>query len=293
MALTSQEGRRGGRAAMMVVTGAVLAGVGAGCSGTHAVARGSVSSCLAFGESAIQHHVTVTTVPPACQGLSHAEVNQAMIRALRAAAAGVQSRVRQRELIGRDIRYVSALIRPGPTASQPAVAAAPPPSPATPSPAAPGPAASSPAALSLAALATWLLTIGLGTSMMARWITRTRPGLGAARNFAHLGLAVTGLGIWIGYLATGVAGLAWAGCGLLIAAASLGMTLVFLAPARDPGTSLGGDPARDPGTSLGGDPARDPGTSEGRPPPALLVGVHITAAVVTILLATLAAAGSV
>jgi hypothetical protein len=271
MALTSQEGRRGGRAAMMVVTGAVLAGVGAGCSGAHAVPRGSVSSCLAFGESAIQHHVTVTAVPPACQGLSRAEVNQTMIRALRAAAAGVQSRVRQRELIGRDIRYVSALIRPGPTASQPAVAAAPPPS----------PAASSPAALSLAALATWLLTIGLGTSMMARWITRTRPGLGAARNFAHLGLAATGLGIWIGYLATGVAGLAWAGCGLLIAAASLGMTLVFLAPARDPGTSLGGDPAR------------DPGTSEGRPPPALLVGVHITAAVVTILLTTLAVAGSV
>jgi hypothetical protein len=117
--------------------------------------------------------------------------------------------------------------------------------------------------------------------MMARWIIRARPGRGAARNLAHLGLATASLGVWIGYLATGVVGVAWAACGLLLGTASLGMTLVFLAPARDPGTSLGGDPAR------------DPGTSEGRPPPALLVGVHITAAVVTILLATLAAAGSV
>jgi hypothetical protein len=117
---------------MTVVTSAVLAGVVAGCSGTPAVARGSVNSCFAFGEAAILHHVTVTTVPPACRGLSHAEVNEAMIRALRAAAAGVQSRVRQRELIGRDIQYVSALIRAVPAASQPAVAAAPapPPSPA-------------------------------------------------------------------------------------------------------------------------------------------------------------------
>ena len=252
---------------MMVVTGAVLAGVVAGCSGTPAAARGSVSSCFAFGEAAIRHHVTVTTVPPACRGLSHAEVNEAMIRALRAAAAEVRGKTRQRQLIGRDSRYVSALIRAVPAASQPATAA--PPSPAPPSPSVPSPAAPSPAALSLAALATWLVAIGLGASRMARWITRTRPGRGAARNFAHLGLAVTGLGTWIGYLATGVAGLAWAGCGLLVAAASLGMTLVFLAPARDPGTS------------------------QGRPPPVLLVSVHITAAVVTILLATLAAAGSV
>jgi hypothetical protein len=65
-----------------------------------------------------------------------------------------------------------------------------------------------------------------------------------------------------------VVGLAWAGCGLLLATISLGMTLVFLAPARDPGTS------------------------QGRPPPALLIGVHIAFACATILLATLAAAGS-
>jgi hypothetical protein len=104
--------------------------------------------------------------------------------------------------------------------------------------------------------------------MMARWIIRARPGRGAARNLAHLGLATASLGVWIGYLATGVVGVAWAACGLLLGTASLGMTLVFLAPARDPGASAG------------------------RPPPALLVGVHIAAACATILLATLTAAGS-
>ena len=250
---------------MMAVTGAVLAGVVAGCSSPAEVARGSESSCFAFGEAAIHHRVTVRALPPACQGLSRAEVNEAMSRALRAAVAGVNGKVAQRELIGRDARYVSALIRTVPAASQPAVAASPagPPSAAAPSPTAPGPGA-----LSLAALATWLLTVGLGASMMARWITRTRPGRGAARNLAHLGLATASLGAWIGYLATGVVGVAWAACGLLLATASLGMTLVFLAPARDPGTS------------------------EGRPPPVLLVGVHIAAACATILLATLVAAGS-
>ena len=48
-------------------------------------------------------------------------------------------------------------------------------------------------------------------------------------NFTHLGLALTGLLTWISYLAAGVTGLAWAACGLLLAAASLGMSLVFLA----------------------------------------------------------------
>jgi hypothetical protein len=86
--------RWGGRAAMMAVTGAVLAGVVAGCSSPPAVARGSVSSCYAFGEAAIGHRVTVTTLPAACQGLSHAEVNEAMSRALHAAVAGVSGKVR-------------------------------------------------------------------------------------------------------------------------------------------------------------------------------------------------------
>ncbi len=58
-----------------VVTGAVLAGLVAGCSSQPAVPRGSVNACDQFGLAAIRHHVTVTAVPPACQGLSQLEVN--------------------------------------------------------------------------------------------------------------------------------------------------------------------------------------------------------------------------
>ena len=75
--------------------------------------------------------------------------------------------------------------------------------------------------------------------------------------------------VWISYLATGVTGLAWAACGFLVPVAGLGMTLVFLAPAR---------------------PGDEPPPL--RHPPALVVAAHITAASITILLAVLAAIGS-
>ena len=194
----------------MMVAGAALAGAVVGCSGQPALTGASANACFQFAVSAIERHVTVTAVPPACQGLSQIEVNATVGRALRAAAAGVRGKVRQRELIARDSPYVAALIHPVPASSPPAVTARP-----------SGPP--SRAALSLAALAAWLVTVALGVSMMARWITRTRRhgtphrGRGPVLNFTHLGLALTGLLTWIGYLVTGVTGLAWAACGLLLA----------------------------------------------------------------------------
>ena len=104
-------------------------------------------------------------------------------------------------------------------------------------------------------------------------------GRGPVLNFTHFGLALTGLLAWIGYLATGVTGLAWAACGLLIPVAGLGMALVFLAPARSPVT-----------TATAARPGDDPPPV--RHPPALVVAAHITAASITILLAVLAAIGS-
>jgi hypothetical protein len=155
-------------------------------------------------------------------------------------------------------------------------------------------------ALGLAALAAWLVTVGLGVSMMARWITRTRRhgtqlgrGRGPVLNFTHFGLALTGLLSWISYLATGVTGLAWAACGLLLLVASLGMTLIFLAPARRPVTSLPtalAGPALAPATTAA--TARRGDDPPGRHPPALVVAAHVAAASITILLAVLAAIGS-
>jgi hypothetical protein len=255
---------RGG-AATLAVAGAVLAGLAAGCSSQPAVTPGSASSCFQFALGAIHRHVVVTGMPAACQGLTQLSVNVAVNRALRDAAAGARGKVRQRELIARESVYVAGLIHPVTSPGQPATAAPPSHLPSR-------------SALAVAALVAWLLTAGLGVSMMARWLRRARrqgPQQGhrrPVRNFAHLGLALSGLLVWISYLATGVTALAWVACGVLVAVTGLGMTLVFLPPAS-------AEPAE-------GDPA--PG---GRPP-VPVIAAHITAAAVTLLLAALAATGS-
>lgn len=256
---------RGYAVRAMALAGLVLAG--AACSGSPAVPRGSVSSCTQFGVAAIQHHVTVTAVPDACRGLSQIEVNTAVGRALRTMAAGGHGKVAQRELIASDSSYLAGLIHATPVAGSSGVAA-------------PLSGPPSRTALSLAALAAWLVTVGLGISMMARWIARAwRRGAPSGRtrgpvlNFTHFGLALAGLLTWTCYLITGVTGLAWAACGLLIAVAALGMTLVF---------SVLVTTAR-----LGDDPPTDTGH-----PPVLVIAAHITVACLTILLAMLAAIGS-
>ena len=243
---------------MVLAAGVVLAG----CSGPASAQRGSVNSCFQFGVAAIRRQVTVTVLPPACQGLSQLDVNAALDRALQAAAAGAGGKARQRQLLGRDGPYLSHLIRRVSAPAQPAAAA-------------PVARPTSRAALGWAALVAWLVTVGLGVSMLARWITRSgrsgaQPGRGRGPvlNFTHLGLALTGLLAWISYLATGITGVAWAGCGLLLAAASLGMSLIFLA-------------------GHSGDDARPRGHR-----PTFVVAAHITAACTTILLAVLAAIGA-
>jgi hypothetical protein len=237
-----------------------------------------VTSCYQFAAQAIQRHVTVAAVPAACQGLSQVEVNVAVSRALRAAAAGVRGKVRQHQVIARDSPYVAGLIRAVP-ASGPAT------TPVSPSGPSGGPVvATSPShppsreALGLAALAAWLVTAGLGVSMMARWFIRARrqgSGPRPVLNLAHFGLALTGLLVWISYLVTGVAGLAWTACGLLLAVASLGMSLVFLGPAGAV-------------TAL----RSEDGPAPVGHPPVFVIAAHVTAACITILLATLAAIGA-
>jgi hypothetical protein len=245
-----------------------LAWAAGGCSSPSAVTGESVTSCYQFAARAIQRHVTVTAVPAACQGLSQLEVNAAVSRALHAAVTGARGKVRQREAIARDGPYVAGLIRAVPASGRPTVGVSPsrPPS---------------PEALSLAALVSWLVTAGLGVSMMARWIIgnrrrgpQPRRGPGPVLNLAHFGLALTGLLMWISYLATGVTGLAWGACGLLLAVASLGMTLVWLGPASTVTAPRPGD---------GPPPAGHP--------PVFVIAAHVTAACITILLTTLAAIG--
>ena len=257
---------RGNRAAAAVLlAGLVLAALGAaGCSHQPDTPRAAAGSCVQFGVAAIRHHVTVTALPPACQGLTGAQIDSAVGAALDSAATGVHGKAQRRERIGNASHFLEHLLVTVPAPSGEAQAPA------------PAPAARwiSRTALGLSALCAWLITVALGLWMMTRWILRRgAPRAPASRlrrppplNFAHLGLGGASLLIWITYLATRVTGLAWAAGALLPLVAGLGMALVFLPP---------------PG-----------GKTRGRPAPVLVVGTHVIFAVITILLAVLTAVGT-
>ena len=264
-----------------------------------------MESCAEFGISAIQHHVTVTSLPAACRGLTRAQVNLAVGQALYAMTSNVhgkaQRRARARELsplLGQLVTTVPAQ-RSLPSAPAPA-----------------GGQASGPS-LGLAALISWLITVGLGSWMMARWITRggfrrarlSKAGLPPSLIFTHFGLAVAGLLVWGAYLATGLAAAAWAGCVLLLPVAGLGMALVSLwlperslaattVPAATVPASSGrsrGRGQRERGRVPGANAAAgaaSPDPPPARHPPALIVAAHGVFAVATILFALLAAVGS-
>ena len=273
----------------VVVAGLALAGLAAGCSRQPATSRASVQSCTQFGIDAIRHRVTVTVLPPECQGLTRAQVNFAVASALHSAAAGAGGKARQRARIAEASRFLQHLVT--------AVPAQPHQSPA------PAPAGRQPGrtALGLVALGTWLITVGLGLRMgwpmIARWITRgrrRRAPAGPSRhppalNFAHLTLATTGLLTWIAYLISDVTGVAWAACALLLPVVGLGMTLIFLSSSADPAeseTSAQAASGETPAAPVPGDRRRP------RRPPALSVGAHIAFATATVLFAFLTAVGA-
>jgi hypothetical protein len=274
------------------VAGVVLAGLlAAGCAHEPASQRRAEAGCTRFVISAIEHHLTVRSLPAACHGLTRAQVNAAADAAL-AVTAGRRHRVNRERL---------AEIRPllGYTLARFAVQPNLPPVTLQQSPAPGGPP------LALVALVTWLATVGLGGLMMARWAWgRLRAGGGQRRslpaiNMTHFGLALTGLAAWIGYLLTGLAGLAWTACALLLPVAGFGMVLVSrwfpersgtdAAAAVAPAAPLAVAAVAAPAPS-GPPPALAvPGPRPAWHPPALIVVTHVALATATILFAVLAA----
>jgi manganese efflux pump family protein len=246
-------------AVALAAAGLVLAVFGAaGCSRQADSPQASVASCERFGVAAIRDHVTVTAVPPACQGLTPAQIDFAASTAVRSAGVGVRDKALRRARIATASHFLAGMF-----VTVPAQRAE--------------PQASSPAggwisetALGVAALCAWLVTVALGLGMMARWALRSRsryaPGSRFRRppalNFAHLGLAGAGLLIWIVYLATGLTALAWTATALLTVVIGLGMTLVFFLP------------------------------SQRRHPSVVVTGAHIVFATTTFLFVFLAAIGT-
>ncbi|HET6186917.1 MAG TPA: MOSC domain-containing protein, partial [Trebonia sp.] len=251
---------RGNQVAVAVAAaGLVLAVSGAaGCSTQPDAPQPSVEACTQFAVAAIRNHVTVTTLPAACRGLTPAQVDSAAGTALRSADDGVRNKALKRQRIVAASRFIERMFvavpaqRSEPQASSPAAGWI------------------SRTALSLAALCAWLVTVALGLGMMLRWVLRSRarhaPGSRFRRppalNVAHLGLAGAGLLIWIAYLATGLTGLAWTATALLTVVIGLGMTLVFFLP------------------------------SQSRPPSVVVTAAHIVFATTTFLFVFLTAIGT-
>jgi hypothetical protein len=98
--------------------------------------------------------------------------------------------------------------------------------------------------MAVAALITWLVTALGGFVLLFRWMGGGghKPGSGsrlpASLVFAHFGLAVVGLVLWIIYLATDSEGIAWAAFVVLLPVALAGFTMF----ARWLGTRTGSAP---------------------------------------------------
>jgi hypothetical protein len=86
----------------------------------------------------------------------------------------------------------------------------------------------------MATLVSWLVTAGIGAYMLRTWIVRGGPRMQRAPGdrlppvvvYGHVGLASTGLAVWISYLATGLAALAWCAACLLMPVVGLGVAMV-------------------------------------------------------------------
>ena len=110
--------------------------------------------------------------------------------------------------------------------------------------------------MGIATLVSWLLTAGIGAYMLRTWIARGGPQMPRVTGdrlppivvYGHASLALTGLAIWISYVASGVAVLAWCGACLLMPVIGLGAAMVTVwtpypvvgAGAPGGGTDIGG-----------------------------------------------------
>ncbi len=256
----------------------------AGC-GTQAASprQITVQGCAAYGVYAIDHHITVTRMPAACRGLSKAQINEAAASAINMVVGGRSKKAAWRRLTAEVAPRLAYLI----TAPQPAPGS--PPQTSQPTGGAPGrEGTGSDVALGLAALGAWLITAGSGAYLLGSWITssgirrRRTPATSAppAVLLGHLGLATTGLMVWVIYLIAGWTPLAWTAVGLLLPIAGLGLALATLGL---PGQSGAIDVPATAGTAAT--------RARGRVP-VLPVAGHGLLAAATVLLVLLAAIGT-
>lgn len=80
-----------------------------------------------------------------------------------------------------------------------------------------------------AALIAWLLTALGGTTMFVQWLRHggsgQHEGIRAPRLFAHAGIAILGLALWIGFLVSEESAFAWVAVALLLVVGLIGATM--------------------------------------------------------------------
>jgi hypothetical protein len=227
------------------VIGFLLVGLlAAGCGNQQPAAMGSARSCADVSIAAIKHGAAITSLPAVCRGLTRAQ----LISVANTAVASLAGTMHGKRLMRTRLRDLGPLIPhiARVTAAKPVVPQS-------------GPPGRGGLPLDIVALIAWLITVGLGATMMARWLAHGGLHRGAiarqrALNFVHLALAIAGLAVWIAYVVTGLRALSWAAFGVLILVTGLGMSLLFRSPESAPSPSPAPTPAAatpaSPGTAI-------------------------------------------
>jgi hypothetical protein len=238
----------------------------------------SAANCLAFATGALRSRVVVRRRPAACAGLTRAQVNQVVGRAIRT-VVGPHPKAIERRLATADSRYLGDLIRPIPPPQAASVATG-------------LPAATGALSLRIAALAAWLATAIPGGYLLAGWLVGDgrrrvirKPGRQSAVPLAHAGLAVTGLLIWIAFTVTRTAALAWTDVGLTWTIAGLGMATLLAGSPEPAVTSM-----RQEAAALAGSAESVTAPFPTRAP-VITIASHGALATLTIVLVLLAAVG--
>src|ERR1039457_3463584 len=267
--------------------GSILVALAAAACGSEQAGRpiATVQGCADYGVHAIEDHVTVTSRPAACEGLSRTELNYAVAKAIYKVAGRQSPKPAWRKMAAEVAPRLAQLLTAPPASSSPdrgstSLGSLPPSSPRH----------GDDVAMSIAALVAWIITAGSGAYVLGTWIVgagirrRSASLTGAPLSvvFGHFGLAAAGMALWIIYLATGWPAVAWIAVAMLLAVVGLGTALV----------TVGLPCHRDPAMAAGPAGARPPAVAAEARPPILGIAGHGLLAATTVLLVVLAAIGA-
>jgi hypothetical protein len=200
---------------------------------------GSPQGCTAYAYAAIEGHTVITAMPAACEGLASAQVNQAVGTAIRM-TLGNGAKSARRKQAAAAAAWVQALItNPGPApASPPATSSGGRESAGTSTGSAPSElrlGGVSELAAQVGALLAWLAAAASGGLVLARWLRaggsplrRTATAAPPAAVLGHVSGGLLGLVLWVAFMLSGWAVLAWIALGLLAPVAGAGMAVLVL-----------------------------------------------------------------